>query len=50
MHGSSGLVVRDNGVVVVDVGLQNTLSGDGISSLLSEGSKLLSPSGDSRVL
>merc|ERR1711948_136639 len=48
VHGGSRLVVGDNGVVVIDVGLQDTLSGDGISSLLSQSSKLLSPSGDSR--
>ena len=50
VHSGGILVVSDNGVVIIDVGLQNSLSGDGISSLLSESSKLLSPGGDSRVL
>ena len=50
VHFSSGFVVGDNGVVVIDVGLQDTLSRNGIGSLLSEVSKFLSPSGDSLVL
>ena len=50
VHGGGRLVVGDNGVIVIDVGLQSTLSADGIVSLLSKSGKLLSPSGDSRVL
>jgi hypothetical protein len=50
VHSSSGFVVGDNGVVVIDVGLQDTLSRNGIGSLLSEVSKFLSPSSDSLVL
>ena len=50
MHLSGGLVVSDNLVIVFDVALKSSLSGDGIVSLGGKGSKLLSPSGDSRVL
>jgi hypothetical protein len=50
VHGHGGLVVSDNGVIVIDVGLKSTLSADSISSLLGKVRKLLSPSGDSRVL
>ena len=50
VHGSSSFVVLDNVVIVYDVSLQDSLSGDGIVSLKSEVSKLSGPSGDSRVL
>ena len=50
VHSGSGLVVGNDRVIVINVSLQNTLSGDGISPLVGKSSKLLSPSGDSRVL
>ena len=50
MHLSGSGVTLDDLVIVIDVGLEGSLSLDCIRSLLSESSKLLSPSGDSRVL
>ena len=50
VHSGSGLVVSNDRVIVINISLQNTLSGNGISPLVGKSSKLLSPSGDSRVL
>ena len=49
VHGSGFGVVFDNSVIVVDIGLKDTLSGDGISSLIGKGSEFLGPSSDSGV-
>jgi len=50
VHGSSGVVSIDDALIVKDVRLQGSLSLNGIASLVCESSKLLSPSGNSRVL
>jgi hypothetical protein len=49
VHGSGLGVVFDNIVIVVDIGLKDTLSSDGVSSLIGKGSEFLGPSSDSGV-
>ena len=50
VHSGGSLVVGDDRVIVINVGLQDTFSADGIVPLRGQSSKLLSPSGNSGVL
>jgi len=47
VHGSRVLVIYDNLLVVRNIGLEITFSGDGIGSLAGESGKLFGPSVDS---
>ena len=50
VHSGSSLVVGNDRVIVINVSFKNTFSRNGVVSLRGQSSKLLSPSGDSRVL
>ena len=50
VHLSSSLVIGNDRVIVFNVRFESSFSRDGIVSMGGESSKLLSPSGNSRVL